>query len=169
MIVNNLYSLPHFNERPTDSVIDTVVVHSLYCEEEADRFNLQSCVTCLDKNKVSAHFAVTQAGEVFSLVDEGSRAWHAGASKMPFTDDNRENVNDFSIGIELIGDPAQGFTGEQYRALGTLISTLASRHPIKNVVGHDHISPGRKVDPGPHFDWEKLSSLVGGSFRIPTR
>ncbi len=77
---------------------------------------------------------------------------------MPFKDDHRDAVNDFSIGIELAGTQASGFTEEQYRELASLIAEIAARHPITTIVGHEHIAPDRKVDPGPLFDWSRLKT-----------
>ncbi len=79
---------------------------------------------------------------------------------MPFEDDRREGVNDFSIGIELLTSPAQDFTEAQYLELANLINAICSRHPIRNIVGHDHIAPGRKSDPGPTFNWKHLKNLL---------
>jgi N-acetyl-anhydromuramyl-L-alanine amidase AmpD len=39
-----------------------------------------------------------------------------------------------------------------------LVKKIKKRHKIsKNkVLGHSHISPGRKIDPGPKFPWKML-------------
>ena len=75
---------------------------------------------------------------------------------MPFRDDLRERVNDFSIGIELIGKPEDLFTDIQYEKLMELIELITKKHSLRSIVGHDDIAPGRKTDPGPRFDWESL-------------
>ena len=72
---------------------------------------------------------------------------------MPFGDDSRESVNAFSIGVELVATETSGFTKMQYKHLATLTMDIVARHPIKAILGHDHIAPGRKTDPGPNFDW----------------
>ncbi len=154
--------LNHFNDRPSGLAIDTIVIHSMYDPSHSDELchDAASCIKLLDSNKVAAHYAVARDGTVFRLVEESKRAWHAGQSKMPFADDSRENVNDFSIGIELICSEASLCTAEQYDGLVTLTLDIFSRHPIKNIVGHDQIAPGRKTDPGPCFNWNKFKDLL---------
>jgi AmpD protein len=103
-------------------------------------------------------------------VDDIEKAWHAGKSRMPFADDRRVNVNRFSIGIELIGAPNDAFTLSQYGALGALIGALTQRHRIRNLVGHEHIAPGRKQDPGPALRWDYLTTILkrsGIRLRVP--
>jgi len=85
-----------------------------------------------------------------------ARAWHAGAS----TWQNRERCNDFSVGIELEGSDITPFEAEQYATLVQLIQALIARYPIQHVVGHADIAPGRKTDPGPYFDWDKVNTLI---------
>jgi AmpD protein len=80
------------------------------------------------------------------------RAWHAGASSWR----GRSACNDFSLGIELEGCDSVAFTDAQYRALAILVDQLRARYPIVDIVGHSDIAPGRKTDPGPHFDWLRL-------------
>lgn len=138
--------------------------------------NFKESVNTLTGNNVSAHYLVPDPTDksyidagfkdmrVFNLVDEKDRAWHAGVSSWS----NRENINDTSIGIEIVNqasDDGHGnitfppFSEEQIRAVTELSMNIIQRHPDitpSNVVGHSDISPGRKSDPGAAFPWEKL-------------
>jgi AmpD protein len=102
---------------------------------------------------------IGRRGEVITLIDETARAYHAGLSLMPLEVDRRENVNNFSIGIELIGSDRDKFTKRQYDSLSKLMLGIINRHPIRYVLGHEHVAPGRKTDPGPGFDWQRLIAL----------
>ena len=86
-----------------------------------------------------------------------ARAWHAGASAWQ----GRENCNDYSIGIELEGLEGERFEPAQYAALARLLQAIAGRYPIDSVAGHEHVAPGRKVDPGPGFEWAALRAALG--------
>jgi N-acetyl-anhydromuramyl-L-alanine amidase AmpD len=66
--------------------------------------------------------------------------------------------NDFSIGIELVGDERPRFTERQYARLATTVATLRRRYPLRYAVGHADIAPARKIDPGPYFDWDRVLS-----------
>jgi len=101
--------------------------------------------------RVSAHFLIRRRGELIQFVSGDDRAWHAGQSCFQ----GRERCNDFSIGIELEGTGDRPFTQAQYRVLASLTTTLAKRWPLRFVVGHSDIAPGRKHDPGPTFDWTR--------------
>ncbi len=101
--------------------------------------------------EVSAHFFIRRDGELIQFVPCSMRAWHAGASQWQ----GRERCNDFSIGIELEGTDDQAFTDAQYKRLAGLTESLKSAYPIAGIVGHSDIAPGRKTDPGPHFDWAR--------------
>jgi AmpD protein len=102
--------------------------------------------------RVSAHFLVRRDGEVLQFVACDRRAWHAGASSWRGQDD----CNDYSIGIELEGLEGERFEPAQYAALARLLRAAARRYPVLEAVGHEHIAPGRKQDPGPGFDWRQL-------------
>ena len=155
------HPLPHFNERPVGTAIDTLVIHSMYALGHPDIFSPEACIQILNEHEVSAHYAIARDGQIYTLVPDDKRAWHAGVSKMPISDNPRENVNNFSIGIELIGSMESGFTDRQYQALTELTLNLCSKHPIKFITGHEQISPGRKTDPGSSFDWQKYQALIG--------
>ncbi|CAG4885721.1 1,6-anhydro-N-acetylmuramyl-L-alanine amidase AmpD [Paraburkholderia saeva] len=102
--------------------------------------------------KVSAHFVIRRDGALEQYVSCDARAWHAGASNFF----GRERCNDFSIGIELEGSDAAAFEPAQYETLGALVKTLAAHYPVEALAGHADIAPGRKTDPGPHFEWQRL-------------
>ena len=73
-------------------------------------------------------------------------------SKMP---DGRTNVNDFSIGVEMINTMDGEYTSDQYDALNQLIASLKKKYSIKYILGHDDIAPGRKTDPW-GIDWDRV-------------
>ena len=150
------HPLQHWNERPEGVSVDTIVIHSLFAVECADPLDTEACIKALDDHSVAAHYIISRSGEITGLVEESRRAWHAGESRMPFEDDSREVVNDFSIGVELVGSKDSGFTEEQYDALAELVTDIMSRHSVRSVVGHEHIAPSRKEDPGPTFKWSRL-------------
>jgi AmpD protein len=105
--------------------------------------------------RVSSHFLVDRVGRVTQFVDTDLKAWHAGESSLAGVSD----VNRFSVGIELVGDGDTPYTEEQYRSLLRLLSWIIEVHPgvrPDRIVGHEHVSPGRKTDPGPLFDWERV-------------
>ena len=159
--------LPHSNPRPAGTAIDTIVVHSMYSPDSTKPLSPRSAIDLLNQHKVASHYLIDRTGALWNLVPENLRAWHAGQSRMPFSDDERTGVNDFSIGVELLARPDQIFDPAQYKALRTLCFELMQRYPIKAIVGHDQIAPERKTDPGSLFDWRELHSLVHPQTRLP--
>ncbi len=114
---------------------------------------------CDPESSVSAHYCITEEGEVIRLVPEDRRAWHAGASYWRGIPD----VNSASIGIEL-DHPGhalgyRGFAEAQIDALLPLLGRLVKQYdiPRANVVGHSDVAPMRKVDPGELFPWDRLA------------
>ncbi|RIL12508.1 MAG: 1,6-anhydro-N-acetylmuramyl-L-alanine amidase AmpD [Proteobacteria bacterium] len=152
--------LPHFGERPAASVIDTIVIHAMHSAKAGRELDPLACFETLQEHQVSAHYAVSCDGSIFLLVPEEKRAFHAGESRLPFEGDMREKVNDFSIGVELIATAEEGFSEQQYQALSSLTTEILTRHSIRYIVGHEHIAPGRKSDPGPRFDWKRYEGMV---------
>ena len=87
------------------------------------------------------------------------RAWHAGVSEF----NGRERCNDFSIGIELEGADHVAYETAQYEMLAQTTRELQRAWPrlsAENIRGHCHVAPGRKTDPGPAFDWDRLYALL---------
>ena len=108
---------------------------------------------------VSAHAFVRRDGALVHFVPLHLRAWHAGESRC----EGRSRVNDFSIGIELEGGDEAPFDDAQYHTLVELTRALVAAYPAitpARIYGHSDIAPGRKTDPGPHFDWARFRATL---------
>ena len=162
---------PNCDERPAGCAIELIVIHAISLPPgefggpaiEALFTNRLDCAShpyyaALAGLEVSAHFLIRRGGELVQFVPCGKRAWHAGVSSWR----GRAACNDFSIGIELEGADDVTFEDAQYAALCALARALFARYPIAESVGHSAIAPGRKTDPGPHFDWARYRALVDG-------
>ena len=160
---------PNCDERPDDSVIQLLVIHNISLPPgEFGGDGVLALFTnslnpaehpyyqMIQELKVSSHFFIRRDGELIQFVSCLKRAWHAGLSAWR----GRERCNDFSIGIELEGTDDLPFADTQYDTLGKLIPMLVSAYPVLEIVGHSDISPGRKTDPGPCFDWPRCRSFL---------
>jgi len=148
---------------------------------------------------VSSHYLIPESEDqsypssklnIYQLVDEEDRAWHAGKSQW----EERTNINDQSIGIELVNQAECNFNTDQdmrllYREnysctfpnfdskqislLIPLLKEILKKHEeIKPtyIVGHSDIAPGRKFDPGPKFPWKFLyENGIGAWYEDSTR
>ncbi|MFT4014002.1 MAG: N-acetylmuramoyl-L-alanine amidase [Paracoccus sp. (in: a-proteobacteria)] len=105
--------------------------------------------------EVSAHWLIHEDGRSEALVPEDRRAWHAGAGAWQ----GRGDVNSRSIGIELVNPGDRPFPEPQMAALEGLLRGIMARWSIvpAGVIGHSDMAPGRKIDPGPRFDWRRLA------------
>lgn len=105
--------------------------------------------------EVSAHYLIGRDGTLYQLVDEQRRAWHAGASYWG----GHTDLNSTSIGIELDNTGAEPYAEVQIVRLLDLLRDIKQRHriPRNNFLGHGDVAPGRKVDPGIYFPWERLA------------
>jgi N-acetylmuramoyl-L-alanine amidase len=148
-------SSPNFGPRRGGLTPELVVLHyTAMPSAEAALARL-----CDAAAEVSAHYLVAEDGRVWQLVDEALRAWHAGAGSWQ----GREDVNSRSIGIELANPgPLDGhppYPEPQMAALERLLDRVMARWRIgpAGVIGHSDTAPGRKIDPGPKFDWRRLA------------
>ncbi len=142
---------PNFTKRRNGLRPELVVIHytAMADCEAAER------VLCDPAREVSAHYLISEAGGIRALVDEEMRAWHAGAGAWA----GRDDVNSRSIGIELSNTGLVPFAAAQMDALERLLAPLLARWniPPHGVIGHSDMAPGRKIDPGPRFDWRRLA------------
>ncbi|WP_461428819.1 N-acetylmuramoyl-L-alanine amidase [Gymnodinialimonas sp.] len=142
----------NFTERRDGRTPELVVLHYTAMKDCA----AAARVLCDPEREVSAHYLIGRDGEVLNLVPEEMRAWHAGKGAWRGSGD----VNSRSIGIELDNDGLSPFSEPLMRALETLLgSRLLAAWGIgpEGVIGHSDMAPGRKIDPGRRFDWQRLA------------
>jgi N-acetyl-anhydromuramoyl-L-alanine amidase len=166
---------PNFDARPSGMAMDLIVVHGISLPPgefggpwidrlftnllPADAHPYFAEVAGL---KVSSHLCIRRDGNVTQYVKFHERAWHAGQSNW----EGRPACNDFSIGVELEGTDTVPYDPRQYEALAGLVAALCRAYPELSpdrLVGHSDVSPGRKTDPGPAFDWAHARRLIAAS------
>lgn len=156
---------PHCDARPDPADISLLVVHAIslppgrFGGPWIDRLftnrldpRAHPYFREIHRLRVSSHLCLFRDGAARQYVAFDRRAWHAGESVF----EGRSRCNDFSIGVELEGCDDQPFEPRQYRALAAVARALMRAYPAitpARIVGHSDIAPGRKTDPGPHFDW----------------
>ncbi len=166
---------PNCDERPEGTAIELIVIHgiSLPPGEFGGPWIDHLFTNSLDPDahpyfrqihslRVSAHLLIRRDGAPVQYVPFHRRAWHAGISCWG----GRERCNDFAIGIELEGSDETPYTPAQYRALAEVIKALWATYPGLTpaaLAGHSDVAPGRKTDPGPAFDWQRLLAALDGA------
>lgn len=163
---------PHCDARPRGVAIDTVIIHGIslppgefggeiitdfFCGRLD--FDAYPALDWLRDVRVSAHLLIKREGEIIQFVPFHQRAWHAGTSFF----DGRTQCNDFSIGIELEGTDEVPYERIQYVRLAAVVRLLMQQYAAitsDRIVGHSDVAPGRKTDPGPHFNWDVFRGLI---------
>jgi N-acetylmuramoyl-L-alanine amidase len=113
------------------------------------------------KSGVSAHLVIAKNGTVYQMVPFDVAAWHAGSSSY----EGKSHVNAFSIGIECVGI-GDAWPKAQVDAIHDVVAAIGEAYDIEDIVGHSDVAPGRKVDPGPNFPWDAVTS-TGEEVVIP--
>jgi len=163
---------PHFDSRPSGCVPELIIVHGIslppgeFGGPWIDRLFTGSLppdahpyFRTIAGGRVSAHGVIRRDGQIAQYVPFGERAWHAGVSEYR----GRSACNDFSIGIELEGADTIPYADPQYAQLAAIIRALLGAYSTLStdrIVGHSDIAPGRKTDPGPAFDWNRLRAAL---------
>lgn len=170
----------HFDDRPyqcePSERVDLLIIHNISLPPASNRNDFdnqyveQFFTGQLDSSehpyfetiaqiRVSSHLYVKRDGTVIQFVPLNKRAWHAGVSSFR----GRERCNDFSIGIEMQGTDDLPFEDAQYESLVRITKQIQLLFPlisVDKIVGHEHISPVRKTDPGRCFDWYKYINEI---------
>jgi N-acetyl-anhydromuramoyl-L-alanine amidase len=163
---------PHFDARPAGVLPELLVVHGIslppgeFGGPWIDRlftgtlpWDVHPYFKQIEGLRASAHALIRRDGQIVQYVPFAERAWHAGQS----TYRGRSGCNDFSIGVELEGGDDTPYADAQYPALAALTAALLAAYPSltpQAIAGHSDVSPGRKTDPGPSFDWPRFRELL---------
>jgi AmpD protein len=166
---------PNQDDRPDDAAPDLIIIHGISLPPgEFGGPHIEALFSNsldpdehpyfreIDGLKVSSHLLIRRDGEVVQFVPFVRRAWHAGDSVFR----GKSCCNDFSIGIELEGTDESPYTDAQYEQIAPAICAIMVAYPDitpRRIAGHCDISPGRKSDPGPAFDWLRLYDGLGHS------
>jgi N-acetyl-anhydromuramyl-L-alanine amidase AmpD len=116
----------------------------------------------LEKLGLSAHVLVSPNGDLYLCRDDDQVAWHAkGYNKdslgIEFLVPGHHNYGSF---IETIKSP--WVKEEQWAAGVKAVRAWVEAYDIapSRLLRHSDVSPGRKVDPGAGFDWERFTNQV---------
>lgn len=141
---------PNFGERRDGATPDIIVLHYTAMPD----WGAARDWLCNPVAEVSAHYIISEQGDVVQMVAEDQRAWHAGAGSWGDITD----VNSRSIGIELNNTGSAPFAAPLMDALERLLPEIMDRWaiPPERVIAHSDLAPGRKIDPGAKFDWARL-------------
>ena len=160
-----------------------VMVHftSAVVLSKEDPYNMDTVRSIFVDYKVSVHYIIDRDGTVSCYIPEDLVAYHAGYGTWKDDAKFQDNLNEYSIGIELVAigsreDMAQylteaeydalspeliGYADAQYDALRDLVRDICARNQIpmdrEHIIGHEEYSP-KKTDPGELFDWDRLLS-----------
>ena len=156
------------DDRIASIIVDTIIIHCISLPEKKYdnnyvisfftnklNYDAHESFKGLENLKVSSHLFIRRSGEVIQFVPFNKKAWHAGKSRYK----ERENFNEFSIGIELEGSVDDVFTDNQYHRLKIVIQELKELYPSiedSNILRHSDIAPDRKNDPGEHFSLDRI-------------
>lgn len=155
-IVNHLLPWGHRTVNYTRK-IEAIIIHSSYNALTPDSFSVSGVLREYKEYGVSPHYIIARDGTIYRLVRDKDIAYQAGKSRLP---DGKTDVNAVSIGIEIINTPHDSPTSAQYASLASLVKCLKSKYPVRYVLGHKDIAPGRKTDPW-NFDWKKFRRMIG--------
>ena len=126
MKLTKKFKSPNYNLRKKNHQIKYIIIHYTSLKD------IDSAISylCTKKNKVSCHYLISQIGNIYNLVDDEYRAWHAGVSSWHEDTD----INSYSIGIEL-DFSYKYFNNKQY------LEATDEWSLSRNIPGHSTRSP----------------------------
>lgn len=96
--------LPEENSEPRESSITHVMLHfsSNALEKPENPFQVEDVYEVFQDYGLSAHYVIDRTGQVYRFVSEDRIAYHSGEGKIEGTPKYDNNLNPYSIGIELL-------------------------------------------------------------------
>lgn len=132
LLISNRLS-PLNSKRPRRPYTRYIVLHTTEGEEEG---SLKKLVRLGE-----AHYVVTHSGKVYRIIDKAKIARHAGRSMW----EGRMSIDNYSIGIEVVGYHNRDLRAAQYPALRELLRQLKTLYaiPDQNILTHSMVAYGR--------------------------
>ena len=132
LVLKDDYRSPRNVERARRKATTLIVLHTTEAHAKSSLNKLSE--------RGEAHYCVVEDGTVYRIIDRDREAFHAGRSMWQGKDD----CDEFSIGIEVVGHHDQAVTFQQLDALRELIARLKRIYSIPDarVVCHSHIAYG---------------------------
>ena len=164
-VAAKVFPSPNHGERKDGRRPNLLVLHYTGMPDEGEALQW----LCNPMSQVSAHYFVFADGRVLQLVPEGRRAWHAGVSSW----DGEADINSCSIGIEIANPAHPGglppFPERKIEGVAALARDIVTRWriPATRVLAHSDVAPGRKLDPGEAFPWQRLHAAGVGHWVPP--
>lgn len=126
------YYSPRNRERPPRTRTDYIILHTT---EGAARGSLRKV-----RKNGEAHYFVDTDGHVYRVISKERVAFHAGRSMWR----GKTNLDNSSLGIEVVGYHNKTITNAQYRSLRELLRQLQSIYniPDERVLTHSMIAYG---------------------------
>lgn len=142
-------------------------------------------------SKVAAHYVIGKDGTVVQMIALDRAAWHAGTSVLGGAEGVNQFSIGFEIvnwgkltnrdgkfytytghlyqgpqPIAADGAYWEPYTEDQYKAVVRLTAALLGKYPIRHITGHSDVATpkGRKIDPGPAFDWQRIQAALPTSY-----
>ena len=148
----NYYDTPNIRTKEDSSFkfghslkneIKNIVLHyTAYADEPEEDKKLHA--QYMTKGNNSSHIMISKDGTKNIYASPEQITFHAGKSKW----NNRENVNDFGIGVEFQNSGKNDLTSDQVNSGSEYISELMDKYnlKLKDVITHKMIAPDRKQD-----------------------
>ena len=132
LVLKDDYRSPRNKERDLRKATTLIVLHTTEAHAKSSLNKLSE--------RGEAHYCVVEDGTVYRIIDRDREAFHAGRSMW----NGREDCDEFSIGIEVVGHHDQAVTLQQLDALKELIARLKRLYSISDVrvVCHSHVAYG---------------------------
>lgn len=156
---------------------------SAVVNDKNNPYDIEAVRKIFANSEIGINYLIGREGKINCWLPEERAAWHAGKGSLSGVPEYENNLNRYSIGIEMLAigtkdemsryltsseydsipKSLKGYTEAQYDALAELIPDICERWDIpcdrEHIIGHDEYSD-RKGDPGALFDWEKLMTKI---------
>ena len=132
LVLKDDYRSPRNKERDLRKATTLIVLHTTEAHAKSSLNKLSE--------RGEAHYCVVENGTVYRIIDRDREAFHAGRSMW----NGKEDCDEYSIGIEVVGHHDQAVTLQQLDALKELIARLKRIYSISDVrvVCHSHVAYG---------------------------